>query len=199
MKDALGTLYGRAKLDGTGQSVAQLLGTSNGRITLAVDGGRVSDLLVNLLELDVPDVMKLLGAGRKQQVNLRCAVGGFDVKQGVVKPDAFVVDTEDSEINVSGTLSLAQETLDLTTHPLPKDPSLFSLRTPIDLRGPLRHPEVHVHAGPIAARVAGAVALAAVNPALAFLPFVDKGPGKDTDCAKLLGEAKAAGAQKKQP
>jgi hypothetical protein len=38
-----------------------------------------------------------------------------------------------------------------------------------------------------------------VNPALAFLPFVDNGPGKDTDCGKLLGEAKAQGAQKKQP
>jgi len=143
-------------------------------------------------------VMRLLGVRRKQQVELRCAVGGFDVKQGVVKPEAFVVDTEDSQVNVSGSVSLADETLDLTTHPLPKDPSFFSLRTPIDLRGPLRHPKVHVHAGPIAARVAGAVALAAVNPALAFLPFFDNGPGKDTDCGKLLAEAKAQGAQKKQ-
>jgi uncharacterized protein involved in outer membrane biogenesis len=199
MKEALGTLYGRAKLDGTGQSVAQLLGTSNGRITLAVDGGRVSDLLVNLLELDVADVMRLLGVRRNQQVDLRCAVGGFDVRQGVVKPEAFVVDTEDSQVNVSGSVSLADETMDLTTHPLPKDPSFFSLRTPIDLKGPLRHPKVHVHAGPIAARVAGAVALAAVNPALALLPFVDNGPGKDTDCGKLLAEAKAEGARKEQP
>lgn len=198
MKEALGTLYGRAKLDGTGQSVAELLGSSDGRITIAVDGGRVSDLLVNLLELDVRDVVRLLGAKHKQ-VDLRCAVGGFGVKQGVVKPDAFVVDTEDSEIHVSGTLSLADETLDLTTHPLPKDPTFFSLRTPIDLRGPLRHPKVHVHAGPIAARVAGAVALAAVNPALGILPFVDKGPGKDTDCGKLLAEARSQGAHKKQP
>ncbi|HSN21861.1 MAG TPA: AsmA family protein [Usitatibacter sp.] len=195
VKEALGVLYGRAKLDGTGRSVAQLLGTSDGRITLAVDGGMVSDLLVNLLELDMQDVLKLLGT-KNQKTQLRCAVGGFAVKGGVVKPDAFVVDTEDSQVKVNGSLSLAEESLDLTVHPLPKDPSFFSLRSPIDLEGPLRHPKMRIHKGPIAARIAGAVALGAVNPALAILPFVDNGPGKDTNCGQLLAQARGQGAER---
>jgi uncharacterized protein involved in outer membrane biogenesis len=196
MKDALGTLYGRAKLEGTGQSVADLLGTSDGRMTIAVDGGRVSELLVYLLNLDIPEVLRLLGT-KNQQVELRCAVSGVAVKGGVATPDAFVVDTTESQVNVSGEVSLRDETLGLTVHPLPKKPSLFSLRTPIDLEGPMRHPKVHLHPGPIAARVAGAGLLAAVNPALAILPFIDTAPGKDTDCGALLAEAHAQGAEKK--
>jgi uncharacterized protein involved in outer membrane biogenesis len=197
VKEALGTLYGRAKLDGTGRSVAELLGTSNGRLTLAVNGGQVSDLLVNLLELDIRDVLMLLGTKNKK-VELRCAVGGFAVKDGVMDPQAFVVDTEDSQVDIGGSLSLADESLDLKIHPLPKDPSFFSLRTPIDLEGPMRHPKVHLHKGPIAARIAGAIALGVVNPALAILPFVDNGPGKDSDCGRLLAEARDQGAQRKR-
>lgn len=190
VKEALGVMYGRAKLDGTGRSVAQLLGTSNGHITLAVDGGQVSRLLEELLKLHVADALRLLGT-RNDQVRLRCAVGGFDVKDGVIDPKAFVVDTSDSQVQVGGSVSLRDETLGLVVHPLPKDPTIFSLRTPIDLEGPLRHPRIHLHPGPIAARVAGAIALGAVNPALAILPFVDTGPGKDTNCGQLLAEARA--------
>ena len=196
MRDALGTLYGRARLEGTGQSVADLLGTSDGRMTIAVDGGRVSELLVYLLNLDIPEVLRLLGT-KNQQVELRCAVSGVAVKGGVATPEAFVVDTTESQVHVSGEVSLRDETLGLTVHPLPKKPSLFSLRTPIDLKGPMRHPKVHLHPGPIAARVAGAGLLAAVNPALAVLPFVDTAPGKDTDCGALLAQARAEGAEKK--
>jgi len=197
VKDALGTLYGRAKIDGTGRSVAQLLGTGNGHITLAVDGGHVSRLLEELLKLHVTDALRLLGT-HNDQVELRCAVGGFEVKDGVIDPKAFVVDTTDSQVEVGGSVSLRDETLGLVVHPLPKDTTLFSLRTPIDLQGPMRHPKIHLHKGPIAARVAGAVALAAVNPALAILPFIDNAPGKDTDCGRLLAEARGAGAVKKQ-
>ena len=189
VKEALGTLYGRAKLDGTGRSVAQLLGTSNGHITLAVDGGQVSRLLEELLKLHISDALRLLGT-RNDQVELRCAVGGLEVKDGVIEPKAFVVDTSDSRIQVSGNVNLRDETLGLTVHPTPKDATLFSLRTPIDLKGPLRHPKIHLHPGPIAARIAGAIALGALNPALAILPFVDNGPGKDTNCGQLLAEAR---------
>jgi len=165
-------------------------------MTIAVDGGRVSELLVYMLNLDIPEVLRLLGT-KNQQVELRCAVSGVAVKGGVATPDAFVVDTTESQVNVSGEVSLRDETLGLTVHPLPKKPSLFSLRTPIDLEGPMRHPKVHLHPGPIAARVAGAGLLAAVNPALAILPFIDTAPGKDTDCGALLAEAHAQGAEKK--
>lgn len=197
MQDALGTLYGRIDVTGHGYSVAALLGSSNGKASFAVDGGRVSLLLIELLGLDVAEAVMLLGA-RHRQTELRCAVSGFEVKDGVMSAQDFVVDTNDTVVKVEGSIDLKNERIDLETKPEPKDPSPLALRTPINLKGPIRDPSVRPKPGPLAARAAGAIALGAVNPALALLALIETGPGKDTDCARLLSEARQKGAVKKQ-
>ncbi len=197
MKESLGTLYGRAKLNGRGESVADLLGTSTGQIDLAVNGGQVSLLLVELLGLDLAEALTLLGT-RSRQVRLRCAVADLAVNDGVATPKAFVVDTTDTVATVTGPIDLRRERLDLVVHPEPKDHSIFVLRSPIHLQGAFKDPAVRPEVGPIAARVAGAALLAAVHPLLALLPFIETGPGKDSDCAKLLAQVRAKGAVKKE-
>jgi uncharacterized protein involved in outer membrane biogenesis len=196
MQDALGTLYGRANLAGQGQSVAALLGSSNGKLTLAVDGGRIKALLDALIPLQLADVIVLLGRDN-EKVQLRCAVGGLAVANGVARADSFVVDTETTLIKVDGTVDLGKERIDLEASPYPKHPGILSFRTPLVMEGPMRQPKAHPKAGPLVARAAGAIALAAVNPALAVLATLETGPGKDTDCGKLLGEARSQGAVKK--
>lgn len=198
MQPSLGTLYGRAKLSGRGASVGDLLGTSNGQLSLAVDGGQMSLLLVELLGLDVAEAATLLGAGRRQQVELRCAVADFSVKDGVAHPETFVVDTTDTVVKVEGSVDFRQERLDIVTYPEPKDMSVFTLRSPVQMQGAFKDPSVRPKAGPIVARGAAAAALAAANPLLALLAFIETGPGKDSDCGALLGKVKAKGAVKKQ-
>jgi uncharacterized protein involved in outer membrane biogenesis len=195
MQDALGTLYGRAELVGQGESVAGLLGTSDGRMTLAVDGGRIKALLDALIPLQLAEVVMLIG--RDQQVELNCAVAGIAVKGGVAQAEEFVVDTDNTLIKVEGSVDFGKEVMDLQLNPYPKNPGILSLRTPIVATGPLRSPKTRPKAGPLVARVAAAAALAAVNPALAVLATLESGPGKDTDCGKLLAQAKAQGAVKK--
>lgn len=195
MQDALGTLYGRADLVGHGESVSGLLGTSDGRMTLAVDGGRIKALLEALIPLQIGEVVMLIG--RDHQVELNCAIAGVSVKGGVARADDFVVDTDNTMIKVEGTVDLGKEVMDIQMNPYPKDAGILSLRTPIIATGPLRQPKAHPKAGPLAARAAVAVALGAVNPALAILATLEGGPGKDTDCGKLLAEAKTKGAVKK--
>jgi uncharacterized protein involved in outer membrane biogenesis len=195
MQDAAGTLYGRAQLVGHGASVASLLGTSDGKASMAVDGGRISALLVELLGLDVAEAVMLLGR-RHQQVELRCAVSGFDVKEGRFQADSFVVDTSDTVVKVEGAISLKDERLDLETKPYPKDWSPLALRTPLDIKGPFKDPSVRPQPGRLAARAAGALALGAITPPLALLALIETGPGKDTDCSRLLAEAREKGAVK---
>jgi uncharacterized protein involved in outer membrane biogenesis len=196
MEEALGTVYGKAELEGRGASVGDLLGTSSGKIVLAANGGRVSDLLVQLLEIDVARAAMLLGT-RKQQVDLRCAVGSINVKDGVATPESFVVDTTETLVKVEGKLDFSQERFDLVTRGRGKSPSVFTLKSPIVLEGPLKKPSVHPKAGPIAAQVGAAIALGAANPALAILPFVETGRAENADCDKLLAEARSEGAVKK--
>lgn len=195
MKEALGTLYGRTELAGRGQSVADLLGSSDGKASFVVEGGRASELLMELAELDVAQVVMLLGK-RGRQEELRCAVSGFDVKKGVATANSFVIDSEDTAIHVDGAIDLAAETLDLRATPNAKHSSFFSLRTPLHLQGPLRKPKVRPEAGPLARKGALAVGLGAINPALAVFALYEPARGKDQPCGALIREAQAKGAGK---
>jgi uncharacterized protein involved in outer membrane biogenesis len=200
MQDALGTLYGRAELKGHGTSVAELLGTSDGKASLVIEGGRAGAMLMELAELDVANVVMLLGKKREQE-ELRCAVSGFDVHGGVAQTDSFTIDTEGTVINVNGQVNLAQETLDLAAVPNAKHQSLVSLRTPLHLEGPLRKPKVRPEAGPLVKKGALAVGLGAINPALAVFALYEPAHGKDQPCGELIAEAqrKGAGAAKEPP
>jgi uncharacterized protein involved in outer membrane biogenesis len=193
---SLGTLYGRTKLAGRGDSIADLVASSNGQLVLAIDGGRFSLLLVELLGIDIAEALQLLGT-RNRQVTLRCAVADLAIKDGIATPQTFVIDTADTVVAVSGTIDFRQERLDLVFNAEPKDMSIFALRSPIHLEGPFKRPKVRPEAGPIVARVAGAALLAAINPVLALLPFIETGPGKDSDCGQLIAQANAKGAVQK--
>jgi uncharacterized protein involved in outer membrane biogenesis len=138
----------------------------------------------------------LLGT-RNRQVGLRCAVADLAVKDGVATPRAFLIDTADTVVTVTGPIDFDRERLDLVFRPEPKDPSIFALRSPIHLQGPFKDPAVRPEAGPIVARIAGAAALAAINPLLALLPFIETGPGEDSDCAKAIADVRAKGAVRK--
>jgi hypothetical protein len=48
---------------------------------------------------------------------------------------------------------------------------------------------VRPDASALAARGIGAAVLALVNPLLALAPFIETGPGRDSDCAGLLEAA----------
>ena len=195
MQDALGVLYGRTELAGSGQSIAALLGSSDGKASFVVEGGRVANLFMELAELDVAHVVMLLG-GKKEQEPLRCAVAGFEVKGGQARADTFVVDAEDTTIDIDGGVNLKDETLDLKMSPAGKHQSLVSLRTPIHLQGPLRHPKARPEAGPLARKGALAVGLGAINPALAVFALYEPARGKDQPCGELIAQAKAKGAGK---
>lgn len=195
MDEALGHLYGRVDLKGHGTSVAQMLGSSNGTGVIAANGGQVSELLVRLLEINVAQAAMLLGTHK--QTELRCAVGNLQVKNGVVTPENFIVDTTQTYVKVSGDVDLSKEQLDIETRGTGKTPSLFVLRTPIEMVGPLKKPSVHPKAGPIAAQAGAAVALGAINPALAIVPFVSPGKKVEADCDKLLAEARNEGVSEK--
>ena len=59
-----------------------------------------------------------------------------------MQPDILLLDTEVTQINVTGNINLGQETLDLTLHPKTKQTSLIALRPPIYIRGNFAHPAI---------------------------------------------------------
>jgi uncharacterized protein involved in outer membrane biogenesis len=191
--EGLGKLYGNAHLTGRGHSVEALFATAHGELSAAISGGRISALLVEAAGLDLAEALAVISS-KDVQTPLRCAVADFDVKDGIARAQAFVIDTRDTLVRVEGTIDLERERYDLVVHPHPKDPSAFSLRSPLLVTGPLADPTVRPTAAPIAVRIGAAALLALVNPLLAVAPFIEPGTAEDANCKALLQRAKGADA-----
>ena len=187
-KSSLGKLSGQVSLKGSGNSMAQMLGSASGDAAVLMGQGEISNLLMEFLGLDGGEVIKFFLRGDRN-VQLRCAAAAFDVKRGLMSSKVILLDTSDTVVNGTGEISLANETLDLTLKPEPKDKSILSLRSPLKIGGTFASPSAGVDKVALAGRAGLAIALGAINPLLALLATVETGPGQDADCSRALSVA----------
>ncbi len=188
-KTSLGEFNGTLDLKGRGDSVAAMLGSADGQVSMLIDGGEISKLMMETVSLHVLEMLQLKLAG-DEPVRIRCGIADFAVAKGVMQPNALVLDTDITRIEGAGRIDLRQEALDLTVRPKTRKLSLVALRTPIHVQGSFAHPQVSLDKGRLAMRGLGSVALGAVNPALALIPLIDAGSGAESGCRQLIEEAK---------
>ena len=189
LQASVGEINGDASLSATGNSVATLLGSSNGEVRALINRGSISKLLLEEMGLNIGSIVltKLVG---DKQVKLNCMAADFVATKGLMRTRQFIVDTDDAVLHIDGTVNLANEQLDLTLQPDSKGLRIFSLRSPLYVQGTFSKPDVSVDKGVLALRAGGALALAVVAPVAALLPLVNTGPGEDSECAALLAQAR---------
>jgi uncharacterized protein involved in outer membrane biogenesis len=197
-KSSLGKISGQFDLKGRGNSLAQMLGTSSGDVAVLMGKGEMSNILLEFMGLDGGEVIKFLVRGDRN-VRLRCAAAAFEVKQGLMTTKTIVLDTTDTVINGRGTINLADETLDLTLNPAPKDQSILSLRSPLKIGGTFASPSAGPDKGALAGRAGIALALGVLNPLLALAATIETGPGQDENCKAILAKATASSAGSRIP
>jgi uncharacterized protein involved in outer membrane biogenesis len=180
-QDAIGRIGGDVALAGTGNSIALMLGSSNGDVAVGMGKGQISNLLMELAGIDVAEALKFLVRGDRK-VPVRCAFGDFSVENGVMTTRALAFDTTDTIIVGEGTINLRDETLRLKLRPRPKDRSLLALRTPLWIDGTFKDPDIHPDYARIGLRGALALALSNIAPPAALLATLELGPGKDAAC-----------------
>ena len=180
-----GKLAGRIQLHAPGNSVRESLGNANGSVGLLMNKGQISDLVVAAVGLDIGEALKAVTTGDKL-IPIRCIATHFAVDDGLMKPSIFVIDTDSTVINGTGTINLKNEVLDLELSADQKSISLAA-PTPIDITGTFKHPGFGLDTVALAERGGAALALGALlTPVGALLAFVDPGLGEDTDCATEL-------------
>jgi len=184
-----GKVGGQARFVATGNSIADMLATSNGEAALISWGGEASELTIVLTNLDLARAAQLLLKG-DEKATIRCVVADFVAENGRMTARTLVIDTDAEKILGEGSIDFANERYDLTLNAQSKRPSLLALRGPIVVDGSFSSPKVHPAVGPIAARVASSLALGALNPLAALLPLIDTGGSKDADCRGLMQDAK---------
>ena len=190
MQTSLGELNGDAELRGSGNSVAALLGSADGTVRMVINDGTVSRGLMEIAGLNVGNYVmgKLFG---DEDVQINCAVADLALDDGLMSTPLFVLDTENALIEIDGTVNFASEELDLDIAPSSKGMRIISLRSPLYVQGTFSEPRPGVHAGPLALRGVGALALGALAPPAALLALIAPSGEQASQCGEFLQQMRA--------
>jgi uncharacterized protein involved in outer membrane biogenesis len=194
-----GAISGVGAIDATGDSLASLLGHGNGEVKMAMAGGDLSAVLVDLTGLEFGNAL-LSALGMPQKTQVQCFVGDLALQEGVLDFRALELDTKETLTNVSGAVNLARETIDLHLRTQAKHFSIGSLPTNINITGTFKSPTIRPGAA-VAARAGAAVGLGVLFAPLAILPTIQFGTSKAQDerCGALLQQARAGAGGKVLP
>ncbi|HEY1412919.1 MAG TPA: AsmA family protein, partial [Rhodopila sp.] len=194
-----GTISGVGAIDATGNSLASLMANGNGEVKMAMAGGDLSAVLVDLTGLQFGNaLLSALGVPSKTQV--QCFVTDLVLERGILDFKAMTLDTGEAITNVGGNLSLSKETIDLALKTDAKHFSIGSIPTRINITGTFKDPSIRPGAA-AAARVGAAAGLAVLFAPLAILPTIQFGTSAadDARCGELLQQARATAGGKALP
>lgn len=197
----VGRIAGNTRIKTTGNSISDMLGRGDGDLQVFMEGGTFSKLLLELVGLDVTEALGfLIEGGQDKQAELRCLIADLYLRKGILTPETLLLDTSDTNINVTGDINLRDETMDLRIVPAPKDMSILTMRGPIRVNGPMRDPGIQPEAGNLAGRTTAAVLLGVLlTPLAAIIPTIELGLGEDSDCKGLVAEVRQKAAGRDMP
>lgn len=135
------TVDGRLSLVGSGSTIREAVGRSDGSIGLIAYDGILPAKLARLLGFDVG---KGLLVGDGQRAKLRCAVIRLDMRRGVGTVSPAIVDTSESQTRASGSVTFPEERIALTLTGAPKRSSVLRLPGSISVLGTIREPSIMV-------------------------------------------------------
>jgi uncharacterized protein involved in outer membrane biogenesis len=193
MQSSFGEINGDAVVNGAGASVSGLLSNADGELKFLMNNGAISRTLLEEAGLNVANVVarKLFG---DETVQIICAAMDMTGNKGVFTSRLFVLDTKNAIVNVSGTINFNNEHMDMDVVPHTKGLRVFSLRSPLYVKGTFKDPDVGVKPGPLLLRGGGAAALALLaTPAAALLAVIVPSHGQqENQCQQVLTQLRNA-------
>ena len=187
--EGAGAIGGRAKIEGTGDSVAQILAGGNGELKLYMGaGGNLSALLVDLSGLQFGDAL-LSALGVPTRTRIQCLITDFVLTGGRAQSRLTMLDTDEARIGLVGDVNMKSEALNLQLRTEAKHFSVGSLPAAIGIDGTMGKPGISPNLGEAGARAAAAAGLGVVlTPLAALLPTIQMGTGEDGACSSLMRE-----------
>jgi uncharacterized protein involved in outer membrane biogenesis len=192
-----GSLDLNADLRARGTDLRGLAAALNGTVSVVVSDGRMEAEFLDLLAKDL--VLGLVkdrtsGTGTR----LRCFANSHDIKDGVAVSQVLLLDTDNITLVGEGQTDLSTEAIRYHLVPRPKDASLVSVATPINVSGSLANPSYLPDTVSVAGRVATAVAGNLLLPGVGLLlPLLNQGTGEAHPCMDVVKDGQAVAAPAK--
>lgn len=189
-----GTLSGRVKMTGVGNSVRDSLAHSNGRIAIVMPAGTMWARNIQLSEIDIGTFITKMFEGKlKEPVEINCGLIAFTVRDGIGAADPILIDTKKNVILGRGGFSFRTEAIDMAIRADGKKFSLFSGQSPVGLDGYFARPGLKVISPELLGRAGASIGLGVfATPVAAILPFIDIGDAKSAACGPVLEGARAS-------
>jgi AsmA family protein len=122
-------------LKSSSDSFRGLLAKSNGYFDFS---GRLKNLKAGIIDLWAVNVIAaVLSREEEDASKINCLVGRWSMKDGMLKPDVFIIDTSKIRICGKGHVDFKKGLIDVKMAPTPKKAEYFSLATPIEVKGKL--------------------------------------------------------------
>ena len=132
-------------LKSNANSFEELMPHSNGHLDFS---GRLENLEAGIIDLwAVNLIAAVLSREDQNGSKINCVVGRWNMKNGLLKPDIFLIDTSKIRICGKGQVDFRKNQLDLKLAPTPKKPEYFSLATPIEVEGKFSDLDPDIQAG----------------------------------------------------
>jgi len=137
-------LRARLRLVGSGDTIRQAVGRSNGTIGFVAAGGVLPAKMASMLGADVA---RGVLTDDDAQARLRCLGLRLDVAGGIGRIDPLLIDTSRAQTRGQGVVRLSDETLSIALTGTPKQRTLLHLDRPVRIAGRLQAPEVQIPPG----------------------------------------------------
>ena len=191
---SVGALRGKGRLATRGGSLHQWAANADGSGILIMEGGQISNLLLELMALDLQEALQQWMEGNKEIAEISCLLAPYKIEHGRVLADPWLFDTSDAFVVIRGHIDLNNETLEMRLTPQPKDYSFFNFRTSILVEGDLKARKANVNMLDAIAKVLLKTLLA---PAMPFVsPPEEEAAREMRPCDKLMKQAQTAEAKK---
>jgi uncharacterized protein involved in outer membrane biogenesis len=125
-----GVVQARAVIEGSGDSVHNVMSDANGTFTMVLLKGEVRSAFAELTGINVAEGIGLLLKGANDRAAVRCGVAQFAVQDGTMHAQNIVFDTQNVLITGRGDIRLEPEELDLSIEGQPKKMRLVRFARP---------------------------------------------------------------------
>jgi uncharacterized protein involved in outer membrane biogenesis len=180
------------ELDGhsAGGSLRQIMAGLDGKVGMVMGKAELATPLFDLIGADLVQ-SALPWAAHDRDTHINCAVISFAAVRGLATSETLLLDTAKVTVQGAGTVDLGSERLALVLTPRPKEHSLISLATPIDVGGTFAAPTIAPNQVALAKDAAGAVIGSVIMPFGILVPLLSTGTGNENPCLTALATAKA--------
>ena len=173
-------------LNGSGASVADIMGSLNGHARVVMGQGRMRNEGLGYVSGVFSSIGEILG--KKEWVVVECLASDFQIENGIATSEVGVLNTEVISLTVGGKIDLGNERYDLKVKPSPRGLDI-SLAVPVNITGPLSDPGFSPDALGSLTKL-GSIFGAVIFPPAALIGLTDLG-GNHHPCVKF---SKGSGA-----